>query len=73
MSNPRLSGLLMLLLGVATMIGNTTDILPASAFWIGLAAYVVLLFARIRRVDRRLQGLERELGDRAPAQRSNDS
>jgi len=44
-----------------------------NVIWIGLAGYVALLFARMRRVDRRLAGLERELERAAAAQRSSDS
>jgi CcmD family protein len=44
-----------------------------NVIWIGLAAYIALLFARIRRVDRRLVGLERELERAASAQKSSDS
>ena len=32
--------------------------------WLGLAGYLLMLFTRVRRVDRRLEGLERELAKR---------
>jgi len=32
--------------------------------WLGIATYLLLLFLRIRRVDRRLDGVERELNER---------
>jgi len=32
--------------------------------WVGIAGYLLAVFARIRRVDRRLDTLERELAQR---------
>jgi CcmD family protein len=36
-----------------------------NVIWIGIASYLLLLFLRIRRVDRRLDGVERELSERS--------
>ncbi|MCP3980372.1 MAG: CcmD family protein [bacterium] len=33
-----------------------------NVIWIGLAAYIFFVFARVRRVDRRLDNVERSLG-----------
>ena len=48
-----------------------------NVIWIGIAGYLMLLFLRLRRVDRRLDGVERELeqrhGDSPAGQRSDDS
>ena len=41
MSNPRFTGLLLLLIGVLTRVGNTMDILPPQAFWAGLLTYPI--------------------------------
>ena len=41
MSNPRFTGLLLLLIGVLTLVGNTMDILPPQAFWAGLLTYPI--------------------------------
>ena len=41
MSNPRLTGLLLLLTGVLTLVGNTMDILPPQSFWAGLLTYPI--------------------------------
>ena len=41
MSNPRLTGLLLLLIGVLTLVGNTMDILPPQSFWAGLLTYPI--------------------------------
>ena len=32
--------------------------------WVGIAGYMLFVFLRTRRLDRRLEGLERELGER---------
>jgi hypothetical protein len=48
MTNQRVAGLAFLLIGVLTLLGNTMDVLPAEAFWVGLIAYPIggyLLFA----------------------------
>jgi len=36
-----------------------------NVIWIGIAAYMLLLFLRIRRVDRRLESVERAIAERA--------
>lgn len=41
MTHPRIAGLLFLLMGVLTFLGNTLDVLPAEAFWVGLIAYPI--------------------------------
>jgi hypothetical protein len=41
MSNPRTTGLLLLLTGVLVLMGNTMDVLPPEAFWAGLMTYPI--------------------------------
>ncbi len=41
MNNPRFTGLLLLLTGVLTLMGNTMDVLPPQAFWAGLLTYPI--------------------------------
>jgi hypothetical protein len=41
MAHPRIAGLLFLLMGVLTFLGNTMDVLPAEAFWVGLISYPI--------------------------------
>lgn len=36
--------------------------------WLGIAGYLLFMFLRLKRLDRRLQGLERELPDRNRSQ-----
>jgi CcmD family protein len=38
-----------------------------SVIWAGIAAYLLFVFLRVKRVDRRLDGLERELERRTSA------
>ncbi len=56
MSNPRFTGLLLLLTGVLVLMGNTMDVLPPEAFWAGLMTYPIggyLFFIGSRRaIDR---------------------
>ncbi len=58
MSNPRFTGLLLLLIGVLTLVGNTMDILPPQAFWAGLLTYPIggyLFFMGSRRALERAE------------------
>lgn len=58
MSNPRFTGLLLLLMGVLVLMGNTLDVLPPQAFWAGLLTYPIggyLLFKGSRRAIREPQ------------------
>ena len=32
--------------------------------WLGIAGYMLFVFLRMKRLDRRLEGLEREVADR---------
>jgi hypothetical protein len=41
MANPRFNGLLILLIGVLVLFGNTMDVLPPEAFWAGLLTYPI--------------------------------
>ncbi len=41
MSNPRSTGLALLLVGVLVLMGNTLDLLPPEAFWAGLLTYPI--------------------------------
>ena len=41
MANPRFNGLMLCLLGVLTLLGNTLDVLPPAAFWVGLLMYPI--------------------------------
>jgi hypothetical protein len=58
MTNQRVAGLAFLLMGVLTLLGNTMDVLPAEAFWVGLITYPIggyLLFMSSRET---IQGVE---------------
>lgn len=58
MSNPRFTGLLLLLIGVLTLVGNTMDVLPPQAFWAGLLTYPIggyLFFIGSRRAIERAE------------------
>jgi hypothetical protein len=58
MSNPRSTGLLLLLTGVLVLMGNTMDVLPAAAFWAGLATYPIggyLFFVGSRRASEKAE------------------
>ena len=41
MTNPRLTGLSLLLIGVLVLMGNTLNVLPPEAFWAGLLMYPI--------------------------------
>ena len=43
-----------------------------NVIWVGIAVFLGILFAGLRRTSRRLDGIERELG-REPSQSSPDS
>ncbi len=54
MNNPRLTGLLLLLIGVLVLVGNTLDVFPPQAFWAGLLMYPIggyLFFIGSRRAN----------------------
>lgn len=56
MSNPRATGLALLLIGVLVLMGNTMDVFPPEAFWAGLLTYPIggyLFFMGSRRAIRR--------------------
>ena len=54
MNNPRFTGLLLLLIGVLVLFGNTLDVFPPQAFWAGLVMYPIggyLFFVGSRRAN----------------------
>ena len=71
MSNPRTTGLLLLLTGVLVLMGNTMNVLPPEAFWAGLLTYPIggyLFFMGSRRAieaaeTRTAQKLNPQLGN----------
>ena len=48
MSNPRRTGLMFLLAGILILLGNTLNLLPPQAFWVGMLTYPIggVLFFR---------------------------
>ena len=58
MSNPRTTGLALLLIGVLVLVGNTLDVLPPEAFWAGMLTYPIggyLFFMGSRRALQRAE------------------
>ena len=58
MSNPRPTGLALLLIGVLVLMGNTMDVLPPEAFWAGMLTYPIggyLFFVGSRRALERAE------------------
>lgn len=71
MSNPRTTGLLLLLTGVLVLMGNTMDVLPPEAFWAGLMTYPIggyLFFMGSRRA---IEEAETRTARRLDPQRGN--
>ncbi len=58
MSNPRTTGLALLLIGVLVLVGNTMDVLPPEAFFAGMLTYTIggyLFFMGSRRALKRAE------------------
>jgi hypothetical protein len=70
MANPRTTGLLLLLVGVLVLMGNTLDVFPPESFWAGLLTYPIggyLFFQGSRGPMRRPGSRSRPAGQGRPA------